>query len=73
MEMWIRRRLVRISWTERKNDEGILRIADEKRVLLSIVRSRSGNLIGHLMRRKQHNGIDESIDEKEDEDRGRHS
>ena len=50
MEMWTWRRLLRINWTERKSNEEILRIVEEKRVLLSIIRSRSGKLIGHIMR-----------------------
>lgn len=50
MEMWTWRRLLCISWTERKRNEEILRIVEEKRVLLSIIRSRSGKLIGHKMR-----------------------
>jgi hypothetical protein len=49
MEMWTWKRLLRISWTERKSNEEILRIVEEKRVLLSIIRSRSGKLIGHIM------------------------
>jgi hypothetical protein len=50
MEMWTWRRVLRISWTERKSNEEILQIVKEKRVLLSIIRSRSGKLIGHLLR-----------------------
>lgn len=50
MEIWTWRRLLRISWTEKKSNEEILQIIEEKRVLLFIIRSRSGKLIGHLMR-----------------------
>jgi len=52
MEMWTRRSLLRISWTEGKSNGEILQIVEEKRVLLSIIRSRSGKHIGHLMRHK---------------------
>jgi len=37
-------------WTESKSNEEILQIVEEKRVLLSVIRLKSGKLIGHLMR-----------------------
>lgn len=44
------RRLLRISWSERKNNAKILQIVGEKRILLFIVRSRSEKIMGHLIR-----------------------
>lgn len=70
MEMWTWRKVLRISWTERKSNEEILQIVEEKRILLSIIRSRSGKLIGHLLR---HNPFITNIMEGRINGRGRHS
>src|SRR5688572_6975549 len=39
-EMWIWRRMERVSWMERRTNEDILQMVDEKRSLLGIIRSR---------------------------------
>jgi uncharacterized protein involved in propanediol utilization len=73
MEMWTWRRVLRISCTEKKINEEILQIVEEKKVLLSIIKSRSGKLIGHLLR---HNTFITNIMERRingRKGRGRHS
>ena len=51
MEMWIWRRMLKISWTERKSNEEVLRMIGEKRELTKTVRKRQMKFIGHTMRR----------------------
>jgi len=50
-EMWIWRRLLKISWTENKTNEEVLKAVDEERMLVSTLRRRQKNWIGHLLRR----------------------
>lgn len=50
MKMWTRRRLLRTSKTERKTNVAILQLVEEKKILLSIIRSKNGKMIKHLMR-----------------------
>jgi hypothetical protein len=49
-EMWCWRRLEKISWTEKKTNEEVLRIVSEKRSLLKVIENRRGKMIGHLLR-----------------------
>src|SRR6218665_3545927 len=49
-EMWIWRRLEKISWMEHRTNEEILKMVDEKRSLIGIIRSRQRNWLGHIMR-----------------------
>jgi hypothetical protein len=49
-EMWIWRRMERVSWREHKTNEGILQMVDEKRSILETIRRRQRNWIGHIMR-----------------------
>src|SRR6218665_428316 len=49
-EMWIWRRMERISWMEHRTIEEILKMVDEKRSLIGIIRSRQINWLGHIMR-----------------------
>ncbi len=49
-EMWIWRRMERISWMEHRTNEEILKMVDEKRSLIGIIRSRQRNWLGHIMR-----------------------
>ena len=50
-EMWIWRRMERISWTEHKlNKEVILKKVEEKRSLMDLIRTRQKNWIGHILR-----------------------
>ena len=49
-EMWIWRRMERVSWMERRTNEEILQMVDEKRSLIGIIRSRQRKWLGHIMR-----------------------
>src|SRR6218665_2744564 len=49
-EMWIWRRMERISWTEHRTNEELLKKVEEKRSLMDIIRTRQKNLIGHILR-----------------------
>ena len=49
-EMWIWRRMERISWTERRTNEEILQLVEEKRSLIGTIRERQKKWIGHILR-----------------------
>ncbi|KAI5634899.1 hypothetical protein NE865_12382 [Phthorimaea operculella] len=49
-EMWCWRRMEKISWTEKRTNEEVLRRVDEKRALLRTIENRRGKMIGHLIR-----------------------
>ena len=40
----------RISWTEHKTNEEVLKMVEEKRSLMDIIRTRQKNWIGHITR-----------------------
>src|SRR6218665_3061607 len=50
LEMWIWRRMERISWTEHRKNEEVLKKVEEKRSLVDIIRIRQKNWIGHILR-----------------------
>ena len=52
-EMWFYRRLLRISWTERRSNESILQELGRSRMLLSEINRRKLSYIGHVTRNKQ--------------------
>ena len=49
-EMWIWRRMERISWTEHITNEEVMKKVEEKRYLMDIIRTRQKNWIGHILR-----------------------
>jgi len=49
-EMLIWRRIERISWMEHRTNAEILKMVDEIRSLIGIIRSRQKNWLGHIMR-----------------------
>jgi len=49
-EMWIWRRMEKISWTEHISNEEVLQLVEEERSLLTIMRTRQRNWMGHIMR-----------------------
>ena len=51
MEMWMWRRMMKVSWTERKSNEEVLRMVGAERELLRVVRGRQMRFLGHVMRR----------------------
>ena len=58
MEMWMWRRMMKISWTERKTNEEVLTMIGEKRELLKTIRRRQMKFVGHIMRR---GGIESTV------------
>src|SRR6218665_2260605 len=49
-EMWIWRRMEKISWTEPISNEEMLNLVEEERSLLTIIRTRQWNWMRHIMR-----------------------
>ena len=49
-EMWIWRRMERISWMEHITNEEVLRRVGEKRSLIRTIRERQRRWIGHMLR-----------------------
>jgi hypothetical protein len=50
-EMWCWRRMKKISWTDRVNNEIVLHKVKEERNILHTIRRRKTNCIGHILRR----------------------
>ncbi len=49
-EMWIWRRMLNISWCEKKTNEEVLLAINEERSFMTTLRKRQKNWIGHVMR-----------------------
>ena len=49
-EMWIWRKMERISWTEKITNEEILRRVGESRTMMMTIVRRKKNCIGHIIR-----------------------
>ena len=49
-EMWIWRRMERISWTEHRTNEEVLKKVEERRSLMDIIKTRQKNWIAHILR-----------------------
>src|SRR6266581_4517547 len=50
LEMWLRRRLERITWMDKKSKEEVLTMVNENRCLIRIIYQRKKNWIGHVLR-----------------------
>ncbi|GFO22251.1 hypothetical protein PoB_004875600 [Plakobranchus ocellatus] len=50
--MWFIRRMMRISWTEKKSNELILKKANLERSLIKTIRQRQVQFLGHTCRHK---------------------
>ena len=57
-EMWFLRRLMRISWTDRKTNEEVLQLAETKRSLMTTIRKRQLKFVGHINRK---NGLEKTV------------
>ena len=53
VEMWLLRRMMRISWVERVTNEQVLQRAGTKRELKKTIRQRQMKFLGHVMRQEQ--------------------
>ena len=49
-EMWFIRRIMKVSWTERKTNEEVMGMAGYKRSLIKTIRERQLNFFGHINR-----------------------
>ena len=49
-EMWIWRRMLKISWRDHKTNEEVLRMVGVERTLISTIRNRQKNWMGHILR-----------------------
>ena len=49
-EMWLWRRMEKISWTEHISNEEVLRMVGEERSILATIKKRQRNWIGHILR-----------------------
>ena len=49
-EMWLWRRMERISWTQHETNEEVLKIVGEERMIIKIIRKRQKSWIGHVLR-----------------------
>ena len=52
VEMWFLRRMLKISWTEKKSNLEVRRAAGVQRTLMMTIRQRQLDFFGHVMRRK---------------------
>ena len=52
-EVWCWRRMMRVSWTERRTNESIFEEIGKERELLRTIRRRQMRFLGHVMRREQ--------------------
>ena len=50
-EMWIYRRMLKISWTDKMSNKEVLRRANANRQLMKTIQQRSLQFFGHLVRR----------------------
>ncbi|GFS12970.1 hypothetical protein ElyMa_001385600 [Elysia marginata] len=51
--MWFLRRMLRISYTEKKSNEPVLIEANSRRSLIKTIRKRQATFLGHVMRREK--------------------
>ena len=49
-EIWIRRRMMKVPWTEHKTNEEILQMVETEREIMDTVRSRQKRWLGHILR-----------------------
>ena len=49
-EMWIWRRMLRVSWRDHRRNEDVLQEIDEERKLLNVIKERQKYWIGHVLR-----------------------
>ena len=72
-EMWFIRRMMRISWTDKKTNESVLKEANLERSLIKTLRQRQLEFLGHVCRHKglEHLAITGKIEGKRSRGRQR--
>ena len=53
MEMWCYRKILRLSWTEKVTNEGVLKRVRKERTLMKRIRKRQLEFLGHVMRNQK--------------------
>jgi len=51
MEVWFLRRMLKISWTEKKRNEEVFKEAEVHRTLMKRIRQRQLAFLGHVLRK----------------------
>ena len=49
-KMWVWRRMEKVSWRDKKTNEKVLQLVQEKRGLMDLIWRRKKNWIGHILR-----------------------
>ena len=72
-EMWFMRRILKVSWTERKSNQEVLEMAGQKRSLMNTIRKRQMKFMGHIYRKNalEHLGITGKVEGKRSRGRQR--
>ena len=52
LEMWICRRMEKISWMEKVTNEDVLKKVNESKNMLNVIRQRKRKWIGHVLRQE---------------------
>ena len=68
--MWLYRRVLKISWTERKTNEEVLRLVSRERELFEIIKKRKTTYLGHIMRNEKYRFLQLVIEGKIEGRRG---
>jgi len=65
-EMWVCKKMEKISWRDMKTNEEVLQIVQEERSLMDVIWRRKKNWIGHILRgeRKPAEGGDTGSDDR---------
>ena len=53
VEMWVYRRMLRISWTDHMSNEEVLAKMGTRRKLVETIRTRQLQFLGHVLRREE--------------------
>ena len=73
IEMWFLRRVLKISWTEKRSNQEVLAMANTKRSLINTIRKRQMKFMGHVYRNGglEHLGMTGKVEGRRDRGRQR--
>ena len=49
-KIWLLRKILKVKWTEHKTNEEVLKMVQEKRMLIKTIWDRQKNWVGHVLR-----------------------
>ena len=52
-EMWFLRRILKISWLEKKSNQEVLEMSGQERSLIKTIRERQMKFVGHIYRKRE--------------------